>query len=81
MNEINDSTTSGQNVPMQDRTLSLKEVSRQLWALLRPLVVGTSVAGTFDNVERHNGLGAWRRLSLPIKEDDEIAQRPTTACN
>ena len=46
------------------------EVSRQLWALLGPLVaVDPSLHSVFANVPRHNGLEAWRRIAEPINED------------
>ena len=49
------------------------EVSRQLWALLGPLVAGNSVVnGVFENVDRHNGLEAWRRIDEPIDEDKSL---------
>ena len=42
---------------------SLKEVARQLWAMLSPLLVNNgTVTGMFANVPRHNGLEAWRRI-------------------
>ena len=66
--------TSQGNVPMHDESLSLKEVSRQLWAMLQKLVVDTSVASAFANVPRHNGLEAWRILANPINEDKAILQ-------
>ena len=67
--------TSQGNVPMHDESLSLKEVSRQLWAMLQKLVVDTSVASAFANVPRHNGLEAWRILANPINEDKAILQK------
>ena len=46
------------------------EVSRQLWAVLGPLVAGDpSLHSVFANVPRHNGLEAWRRIAEPINED------------
>ena len=57
--EAIDSTfLSAGGVPATDFA-SLGEVSRQLWALLGPLLAGDSVqAGMFANVPRHNGLVA-----------------------
>ena len=41
-----------------------REVSRQLWAFLSPLVASNAVVnGVFENVDRHNGLEAWRRIA------------------
>ena len=51
---------------------SLREVSRQFWALLNPLVADTKVASGFANVDRHSGLEAWRQLAEPINEDKEL---------
>ena len=62
-------------VPMVNESPSLKEVSRQMCALLRPLVADTSVASNFANVPRHNGLEAWRQLAEPINEDKELLQK------
>ena len=65
----------GHSAPVVSEAPSLREVSRQLWVLLRPLVQETSVAATFANVPRHNGLEAWRQLAEPIKEDKELLQK------
>ena len=47
-----------------------KEISRQLWAFLSPLVAGgASKDSTFNNVARHNGLEACWQIALPINED------------
>ena len=47
-----------------------KEVSRQLWAFLGPLVANdANKTSTFKNVARHNGLEARRQIALPINED------------
>ena len=54
------------NVPTISTAPSLKEVSRQLWALLSPLVRDSVVAGTFANVTGHNGMEAWRKLAAPM---------------
>ena len=44
---------------MVDAASSIKDVSRQLWALLNPLVAEDGhAAGMFANVPRHNGLEA-----------------------
>ena len=61
--------------PMLNRAPSLREVSRQLWAMLNPLVKDTTVADVFANVPRHNGLEAWRQLSEPVIEDKELLQK------
>ena len=46
------------------------EVSRQLRALLGPLVASDpNLHSVFANVPRHNGLEAWRRIAEPINED------------
>ena len=53
--------------------LDYREVSRQLWAFLGPLVSGNSVVnGVFENVDRHNGLEAWRRIAEPINDDKQL---------
>ena len=47
-----------------------REASRQLWALLGPLVANDSTVHTvFANCARHNGLEAWRCVAEPINED------------
>ena len=47
-----------------------KEISRQLWAFLSPLVANdASKDSTFKNVALHNGLEALRQIALPINED------------
>ena len=47
-----------------------REVSRQLWAFLGPLVANDGhKTSTFKKVARHNGLEAWRQIALPINED------------
>ena len=43
-----------------------------MWAMLNPLLKGSSVESTFMNVQRHNGLEAWRRLAEPTNEDKQI---------
>ena len=62
-------------VPMISEAPNLREVSRQLWALLRPLVHETAVASTFANVPRHNGLEAWRQLAEPINDDKQLVKK------
>ena len=61
--------------PMLNKAPSLREVSRQLWAMLNPLVRDSKVADMFANVPRHNGLEAWRQLSEPVIEDKELLQK------
>ena len=61
--------------PMLNRAPSLREVSRQLWAMLNPLVKDSKVSDMFANVPRHNGLEAWRQLSEPVIEDKELLQK------
>ena len=63
------------NCPMLNKAPSLREVSRQLWAMLNPLVKETKVEDVFANMPRHNGLEAWRQLSEPIIEDKELLQK------
>ena len=68
---------------------SLREVSRQFWALLKPLIAESKIASTFANVDRHNGLEACRQLAEPINEDKELVHKdmlplvtnPTAAAN
>ena len=62
-------------MPDAERGSQLAEVSRQLWAMLNPLVKDTKVADLFANVPRHNGLEAWRQLAEPIIEDKELLQK------
>ena len=63
------------SAPMVDKAPSIKEVSRQLWALLNPLVKESTIGSMFANVPRHNGLEAWRQLAEPINEDKELLQK------
>ena len=70
-----DDNKFGSNCPMVSNAPSLKEVSKQLWALLNPLVKDTPVAGTFANVTRHNGMEAWRKLAEPMNEDKQLLQK------
>ena len=50
-----------------------KEVSCQLRAFLGPLVVGNAVVNVvFQNVDRHNGLEACRRIAEPINDDKSL---------
>ena len=63
------------NIPMVDAA-TLLEVSRQLWAMLNPLLSSDSEKATmFANVPRHNGIEAWRRLPEPINEDKAMVRR------
>ena len=49
--------------------LDYREVSRQLWAFFGPLVSGNPVVkGVFENVDRHKGLEALRRVAEPIND-------------
>ena len=67
------------NIPMVDAA-TLLEVSRQLWAMLNPLLSGDSDRATmFANVPRHNGIEAWRRLAEPINEDKAMVRRDLLA--
>ena len=59
-----------ESFPMIHYALSAKELSRQLWAFLGSLVAGDSKsASIYNNVPRHNGLEAWRRIAELINED------------
>ena len=52
---------SGQFPILDQCPVGPKEISRQVWAVLSPLVAGdASKDSTFKNVARHNGLEAWR---------------------
>ena len=63
-------------MPMVDAAGSLIEVSRQLWAMLSPLLSQDADKATmFANVERHNGLEVWRRMAQPINEDKALVRR------
>ena len=47
-----------------------REISRQIWALLGPLVAGDStVHDRFANCPCHNGFESWRRVAEPINDD------------
>jgi hypothetical protein len=75
---IGDHTMSSVNngcLPMQDHTPSLSTVSRQLWAMLAPLVDETAIGNTFANCPRHSGLEAWRLIAEPINDDKLIIQK------
>ena len=49
--------------------VALREVSRQFWVLLGPLVAGDSAVHTvFGNCPKHNGLDAWRRVAEPVSK-------------
>ena len=38
-----------------------------------PLVAGNAVVnGVFENVDRHNGLEAWRRIAEPVNDDKAL---------
>ena len=64
---ITDSSSGG--APMLDCT-SLAGVSRQIWALLGPLIASdSSVQAMFRNFGRLNVLEAWRRIAEPIIDD------------
>ena len=64
------------SAPMVIVAPNLREVSRQFWALLSPLVSEDgAMAGMFGNVPRHNGLEAWRRLAEPINEDKILVRK------
>ena len=53
--------------------LDYREVSRQLWAFLGPLVSGNPVVnGVCENIDRHNGLEAWRQVAEPINDDKQL---------
>ena len=67
-------------IPMVDAAGSLGEVARQLWAMLNPLLAGDSDKATMSaNVQRHNGIEAWRRLAEPINEDKAMVRRDLLA--
>ena len=73
--EIDDDCDIG-SAPMISHAPSLKEVSKQLWAFLQPLVKhDSSVSGTFANCLRHNGFEVWRRIAEPINEDKAMVRR------
>ena len=73
---IDDSTMQGHGrLPMCVDGTSFKEISRQLWAFLNPLIAGTSMAVKFANVGRHNGLEAWRKVTEPINEDKQLVRK------
>ena len=42
--------------------------------MLNPLVQDTAVNTKFSNVQRHNGLEAWRRIAEPINDDKELVR-------
>ena len=66
----------GGSAPMINAAPSIREVSRQLWALLNPLVKdAATVATTFANVPRHNGIEGWRRIAEPVNEDKLLIQK------
>lgn len=51
----NETLTGSGNIPAIDAAPSLREVSRQMWALLSPLVKDTDVESKFANIPRHKG--------------------------
>ena len=57
--------------PMFDKIpVEPKEVSRQLWVFLGPLVANdANKTSTFKNVARHNGFEACRQIAMPINDD------------
>ena len=64
-----------EDVPMVNKAPSLKEVSRQLWAMLNPLIKDSAVSTSFANVTRHHGLEAWRKLAEPVNEDKLLLRK------
>ena len=67
---------AGGSIPMVDVSGNLVEVSRQFWAMLNPLLSSDShQRGMCANVQRHNGLEAWRRIAEPINEDKTHVRR------
>jgi hypothetical protein len=68
----NDTLLHAQSLPMLNECPSMRELSRQLWALLNPLLADSKIEATFANVPRHNGLEGWRQLAEPINEDKEL---------
>ena len=65
---------------MVDAAGSFTEVARQFWTMLNPLLANNGdKSGMSANVERHNGLEAWRRLAEFINEDNAPAQRDVLA--
>ena len=64
------------NAPMIVDAPNLKEVARQMWAMLGPLLKhDPKMAGIYANVPRHNGLEVWRRVATPINEDKAMVRR------
>ena len=62
--------------PMVNHAPSLKEVPKQLWALLGHLVKSDStVAGNYANVARHNSFEACRKFAEPIIEDRAMVRK------
>ena len=52
------------------------EISRQLWALMAPLVKSDEdVKRIFKNAPLHNGLEAWRRVTEPVLEGCELTRK------
>lgn len=78
--EIVGEESGGGSAPMVCFAPSVKEVSRQLWALLHALTKhDATVAGNFANVPRHNGLEAWRRIAEPINDDKALIRKSLLA--
>ena len=73
--EFIDDTNVHHSAPMIDKAPSIKEVSRQLWAMMSPLVKESAIASTFANVPRLNGLEAWRRIAEPVNDDKLLLQK------
>ena len=52
------------------------EVSRQLWSFIGPLIRDDpDKASTYRNVERHNGLEAWRTMAEPVNQDKTLMRK------
>ena len=69
-----DSHGDAVSVPSMD-CMSSAEISRQLWALMGPLVAADSALRTVFRAQHHNGLEVWRRVSGPIREDPTLIRR------
>ena len=65
---------SSGTLPMIDFAPTWTSISRQMWAMLSPLVLDTAIANSFANCPRHSGLEAWRLIAEPINEDKLIIQ-------
>ena len=68
-------------IPLEVNDMSViestpKEVSRQLWALLAGLVGNhAETMLMFRNIERHNGVEAWRRIAEPITQGRDLRRK------